>query len=110
MRRLPFLNWRTRILPVFLYLGTVALLSVVSFVAYGADKNQAANGGRRIRERTLHLIAFLGGWPGAWLAQRHFRHKTRKRSFLIVFWLVVVMHTAIVGTVLSLCNGSFPAK
>lgn len=107
----PIPNWRIRIVPVIVYyLATVTLMSIVSFVAYGVDKKQAGNGSRRIRERTLHLLAFLGGWPSAWFAQRHFRQKTRKRSFQIVFWLVVAVHTAIVGTVLYLCYGSFEAK
>jgi uncharacterized membrane protein YsdA (DUF1294 family) len=43
-----------------------------------------------VPERTLHLLALLGGWPGAILGQRHFRHKTRKVSFLFAFWAVVV--------------------
>ena len=53
----------------------------------------------RIPERTLHLLAFLGGWPGALLGQRFFRHKTKKLSFLIAFWAVVALHVAIVGSV-----------
>jgi len=81
-----------------IYLGVVLVMSLVCFVAYGWDKRSAANGGRRVPEQTLHLLAMLGGWPGAFLGQRHFRHKTKKLSFLIVFWCVVVLHVAIVGT------------
>jgi hypothetical protein len=29
--------------------------------------------------------------------QRHFRHKTKKLSFLIVFWIAVVLHVGVVG-------------
>ena len=67
------------------YLGLVAVTSLASFAAYGLDKRRAAVGGRRVPERTLHLLASLGGWPGAILAQRQFRHKTRKVSFQIAF-------------------------
>jgi len=81
------------------YLIVVAVMSLVCFLAYGLDKRQAGNGGRRVSERTLHLMAFLGGWPGALLGQRHFRHKTQKVTFRIVFWIVVLSHVAIVGTV-----------
>lgn len=82
------------------YLGLVALMSVVSFVFYGFDKRRAVRGGRRVPEQTLHLMALLGGWPGALLGQRQFRHKTSKLSFLMVFWAVVVMHiAAVVGGV-----------
>src|SRR5438552_13432079 len=81
------------------YLIVVALMSFVCFIAYGLDKRQAANGGRRVSERTLHLLAFLGGWPGALVAQRRFRHKTQNVPFRIVFWIVVVFHVGIVGAV-----------
>jgi uncharacterized membrane protein YsdA (DUF1294 family) len=81
------------------YLIVVVVMSLVCFIAYGLDKRQAVNGGRRVSERTLHLLALLGGWPGALIAQRHFRHKTRKVQFRIVFWMVVVIHIGIVGAV-----------
>jgi uncharacterized membrane protein YsdA (DUF1294 family) len=81
------------------YLSLVAVASLVSFVAYGFDKRRAATGGRRVPERTLLLLAFLGGWPGSILAQRHFRHKTRKLEFLIPFWVVTALHVALVGAV-----------
>jgi uncharacterized membrane protein YsdA (DUF1294 family) len=81
------------------YLIVVAVMSLVCFIAYGLDKRQAANGGRRVPERTLHLLAFLGGWPGALLGQRQFRHKTQKVKFRIVFWMVVVLHVGIVSAV-----------
>ena len=86
--------------PAFVtYLGIVLVMSLLCFVAYGWDKRRAANGGRRVPESTLQLLAFFGGWPGALIGQRHFRHKTKKLSFLIVFWVVVVVHVAIVGSV-----------
>jgi uncharacterized membrane protein YsdA (DUF1294 family) len=81
------------------YLSLVFVLSIVTFIIYGFDKSRAGNGGRRIPERALHILAFLGGWPGALLAQRQFRHKTQKLSFLIVFWILVVLHLALIGGV-----------
>jgi uncharacterized membrane protein YsdA (DUF1294 family) len=81
------------------YLIAVAVMSLVSFIAYGLDKRQAINGGRRVSERTLQLMAFLGGWPGALIAQRQFRHKTQKVPFRIVFWMLVVLHIGLVGAV-----------
>ncbi|HEX4613385.1 MAG TPA: DUF1294 domain-containing protein [Urbifossiella sp.] len=79
------------------YLGLVGVTSLASFAAYGFDKRRAAVGGRRVPERTLHLMALAGGWPGAILGQRQFRHKTRKVRFLVVFWAVVLVHVAVVG-------------
>lgn len=77
-----------------LYVTVVLLASLVSFGLYGWDKRQARHGGRRIPEKTLHLVALMGGWPGAWAGQQVFRHKTQKVSFRIVFCLIVAVHAA----------------
>ena len=69
-------------------------VSLIAFVAYGHDKRRARRGGRRVPEATLHTTELLGGWPGAFAAQRLFRHKTRKRPFQFVFWTIVALHAA----------------
>ena len=52
------------------------------------------------RRRRLHLFAFVGGWPGAWLGQRIFHHKTEKLSFRLVFWLIVAAHLSFIVLVI----------
>ena len=79
------------------YLVVVLVLSLVAFVFYGFDKRRARKDGRRVPEKTLHLIALFGGWPGALIGQRVFRHKTQKLSYRIVFWLCVMLHLAVVA-------------
>ncbi len=79
--------------------GAVVVASVVAFVLYGLDKAAAQRGARRVPEKTLHLWGLFGGWPGALLAQQLFRHKTRKVSFQVVFWLTVVLNCAAIGLV-----------
>ena len=81
------------------YSAVVAVMSAACFVAYGVDKRRAAAGGRRVPERTLHLLGLLGGWPGAILARRRYRHKTRKVPFRVAFWAVVVLHVGAVAAV-----------
>ncbi|MBE9553909.1 MAG: cold shock and DUF1294 domain-containing protein [Proteobacteria bacterium] len=73
---------------LYIYLVT----SIVAFVVYGLDKQSARSGDWRTSEATLHWIGFLGGWPGATLAQLLFRHKTRKPLFQFVFWMIVAVH------------------
>lgn len=73
------------------------VMSVVAFLAYALDKARARRGGRRIPERTLHLLELMGGWPGALLAQRVVRHKRRKVSYMVVFALIVLVHVAAWG-------------
>ncbi|MCK4492569.1 MAG: cold shock and DUF1294 domain-containing protein [Methylococcales bacterium] len=68
-------------------LYTYAGMSFITFLVYAFDKRAAKKGHWRTSENTLHFLALLGGWPGALLAQQFLRHKSRKVSFLMVFWL-----------------------
>lgn len=56
-----------------------------AFVVFGWDKRQARRSRRRVRERTLYLLALSGGAIGAVAGILFFRHKTRKTSFLLRF-------------------------
>ena len=76
----------------FPFLLLTLLVSLVTFLAYGLDKRRARRGGRRIPERTLQGLAAAGGWPGALLGRRLFRHKTRKRAFTLGLWAIAVGH------------------
>ncbi len=78
-------------------LGVLLLLSLATFFVYGFDKNAAETGRWRTAENTLHLLSLVGGWPGAWVAQRLFRHKVRKTSFMAGYWATVLAHMAAVG-------------
>ena len=72
-------------------------LSVINFTtwaAYGLDKGRAKSGKWRIPERTLLLLALIGGSLGALAGMIMFRHKTRKAKFFIS---VPVVHCVIVA-------------
>ena len=75
--------------------GWLTAISLLSFAVYGFDKRRAAYAGERTPEAVLHLLELSGGWPGAFLAQRIFRHKTAKVPFQIVFWLIVLLYQAV---------------
>jgi uncharacterized membrane protein YsdA (DUF1294 family) len=72
--------------------ATYVLMSALAFALFWMDKRRAARGQWRIPERTLHVVEILGGWPGAWTAQRVFRHKWRKTRYMVVFWAIVGAH------------------
>jgi uncharacterized membrane protein YsdA (DUF1294 family) len=72
---------------------SVVAASGASIVLYGIDKFAAVGKKRRLPEATLHLVALLGGWPGAAIGQRLFRHKTRKASFLLKFLITAAAHS-----------------
>ena len=70
------------------------LASVVTVVAYALDKSAAMTGRWRTKESTLHLLSVAGGWPGAWISQLLFRHKTVKSAFIAGFVLSVLLNLA----------------
>lgn len=74
--------------------GWYAVLSAITFLAYGLDKSAAIGRRWRTPEKTLHLLGLAGGWPGALLAQQLLRHKTSKSSFVGIFWCTVVLNIA----------------
>lgn len=79
----------------------LAFINLATFMAYGADKRAAVRGDRRIPELSLHALEFLGGWPGALIGQKVFHHKTKKKSFQAMFWLMLVLQIAAVYYILN---------
>lgn len=67
-------------------------VSLVTYGLYAADKRRARAREWRVAETTLHLFELAGGWPGAFLAQRHFRHKCSKMGDQFVFWFIIAGH------------------
>ena len=72
-------------------------VNLCAVALYAWDKHAARRGTRRVPEARLHLLALLGGWPGAWLGQRLFRHKTRKAAFQRRFTACVALNLAMLG-------------
>jgi len=83
------------------FVGVYALMSALSFCIYGLDKRAATRRDRRTPEARLHFVELLGGWPGALLAQRVFRHKTRKRSFQVMFYLAAAVNLAVLAWLMT---------
>jgi uncharacterized membrane protein YsdA (DUF1294 family) len=78
--------------------GVIAALNLITWATYRVDKARAGRGDRRIRERTLLVLAAIGGSLGALLAvyaHRH-RHKARKAGFMVPLWLIVVAQIAVI--------------
>ena len=80
-----WMNWR-------ISLGYLLLVSLLAFGANFLDKRRAEKGACRISEKLLHLFELLGAWPAAFITQQWLRHKTVKKSYRIVYWLIVLLY------------------
>jgi len=67
------------------YAGYLILLSLITFIAYGADKKKAIKGAYRTKEKTLLLLSFFGGAFGGYPAMLVFRHKTKGEHWYFTF-------------------------
>lgn len=77
---------------IFVYLG--ANLLVILY--YYQDKASAIKNDWRTEESTLHWLSLLGGWGGAYVAQKLFRHKHKKASFMFTYKLTVLINCLVV--------------
>lgn len=67
-------------------------MSFITYWLYAKDKKAAQNNDWRIPEKTLHILELLCGWPGALVAQSRLRHKSKKTSFIMVLWIMIVLN------------------
>lgn len=69
----------------------IIIINLVTIIAYGTDKKAAIKVQWRVPEMQLHTLELLGGWVGAFIAQKIFHHKTKKKSYQSLFWLTLII-------------------
>lgn len=77
-------------------------VNLAAAAAFGVDKSRARRGKWRVRERTLFLLAILGGSPGAILGMYLFRHKTRHWYFRFGLPGILLLQAALAAAVIYL--------
>jgi uncharacterized membrane protein YsdA (DUF1294 family) len=89
--------------------AALGLMNLVTFIVYAYDKHIARQnrGKRRVPERTLILLSFLGGFLGALLGMFLCRHKTKHAKFLILVPLSVILWAAGIGALIAHLLGVF---
>jgi len=98
------LSFLVILLPMSYFLGYTPILlsliiltfSLLTYLVYAKDKAAATKNTWRVPEKTLHSLSLFFGWPGAMVAQERLRHKTKKMSFRIVFWMTVSINICVI--------------
>lgn len=85
--------------PWTLLLFWLAAINLITFAIFGLDKWKARRkerrpSVRRVPERTLLLLAAIGGSAGALLGMRVFHHKTLHRAFRFGVPAILVLQLA----------------
>lgn len=77
-------------------IGEMLGMSIALFVVMGIDKYKAKAGRWRVPERTLFLMALLGGALGGVVGMKVFHHKTKHRYFQYGFPALLTAQLALV--------------
>ncbi|WKW46002.1 DUF1294 domain-containing protein [Myroides sp. JBRI-B21084] len=73
---------------LFIYL---IIVNYIAFSLYHLDKQRAIKGKQRISEKNLLTIAAFGGTLGAYIGMQKYNHKTKKLSFKLWFYAIVIL-------------------
>lgn len=76
----------------------IIFINIASFIIYGYDKLQAIRDNKnisRVPEKVLLLLSFFGGIVGSIAAMILFRHKIKKLSFLMKFFVTILLQIII---------------
>lgn len=68
---------------LIIYSCFLAVMSIITFICYGADKRKAKKKTYRTPEKVLLALSFFGGASGGILGMGIFRHKTQKKYFAV---------------------------
>lgn len=68
-----------------IWLGLYLMMNLIGLFIMGADKKRAQKHQYRISERSLWMVAILGGAVGTTAGMQLYRHKTKHTSFKIGF-------------------------
>lgn len=83
----------------FIYL---VVINIAAYAAFSWDKYKARWGGWRIPEKTLLMLALIGGSAGAWIGMKRFRHKIRKARFKVGILVILTVQCAGIVSVLKM--------
>ena len=67
------------------------IINILSFIVMGIDKRNAIKNKYRVSEKSLFILSIFGGSIGTFLAMFTFRHKIRKKAFIIGIPLIIII-------------------
>ena len=79
-----------------LFILYLIVINLITFIIFGVDKRRAIKKRWRIPEKTLFLLAIIGGSLGAEMGMYGFHHKTRHPQFVIGIPLILIVQIILI--------------
>jgi len=86
--------------PINMLIAYVIVINLITILIFAFDKSRSQGSGRRVPEKTLLLCALIGGTPAALYAMNLFRHKTKKYSFQIPLYVIMLVQIGLIVWIL----------
>lgn len=74
----------------------LVLINIIGFLSMYIDKKKSISHKWRISEKSLILIAVLGGGIGSLIGMRSFRHKTKHLKFTLGIPLIIIIEVYLI--------------
>ena len=81
---------------IYLLVGFLVIINVVTFCLFGIDKSAAVKEKWRIPNLVLLGLAAFGGSIGAWAGMYTFRHKTQKWYYTITVPVMLLLQITLI--------------
>ena len=86
---------------MYFIIAYVIIINIIGLLSMLIDKYRAIKNKWRIPEKTLFLIAILGGSIGSNIGMRLFRHKTKHWYFVFGMPAILIIQLVIIFLVLG---------
>jgi len=74
----------------------LVVINITTFFFFGLDKLKSQFNSRRISEKGLWFLSFIGGSGGGLLGMHFFRHKTKKTSFQLGIAIIILLQITLI--------------
>ena len=78
----------------------LAVINIIGVLINVTDKYKAKHNKWRIKEATLWGVALLGGAVGSYLTMNLIHQKTKHKSFMLGFPIIIIVQTLLLGYVI----------
>ncbi len=75
----------------------LALVNLLAATLCAVDKQHARSRMTRVSEKTLFIVAAIGGSPTMYVSMRMLHHKTRKKRFMVGLPIMMVVQVGLIA-------------